>query len=103
MRGPMGGAMRGPMGRGSRRWRGLAPVPAPVAALFDAVQQRRVQEELCVLYVAMTRAVHRLDLLVRARRGDKPACTAAALVREALDDGHGTGDVLTERTTAGLP
>jgi ATP-dependent exoDNAse (exonuclease V) beta subunit len=38
--------------------------PPRVAALFEAETRRKVSESLCVLYVAMTRAVHALHMIV---------------------------------------
>jgi ATP-dependent exoDNAse (exonuclease V) beta subunit len=48
------------------------------------VAKRRLVEELCVLYVAMTRAIHRLDLIVQRREKEGGGLTYAAILRGAL-------------------
>ena len=48
------------------------------------VARRRATEALCVLYVAMTRAVHRLDLIVETPRKGSAGLTCAAILRGAL-------------------
>jgi len=48
------------------------------------VARRRMVEELCVLYVAMTRAKHRLDLIVQGREEEGGGLTYAAILRGAL-------------------
>ncbi|MBM3986283.1 MAG: hypothetical protein FJ296_11470, partial [Planctomycetes bacterium] len=57
--------------------------------LLDAALQREVREELCVLYVALTRARRRLDLLVSAAR--PAAVSFAALLRHALQQDGAPG------------
>jgi ATP-dependent exoDNAse (exonuclease V) beta subunit len=64
-------------------------LPKPVAELFDAHGRQRVEESLCVLYVAMTRAVHALEMIVapaKSREKNMPG-TAAGLLRAALASG----------------
>jgi ATP-dependent exoDNAse (exonuclease V) beta subunit len=65
--------------------RGLDHLPA-LAAVRDETDARQVRESFCLLYVAMTRARDRLDLLVDAPKSNEmtiPA-TAAGLLRSAL-------------------
>jgi ATP-dependent helicase/nuclease subunit A len=64
-------------------------LPASFQEMFDNSSDRQINEALCVLYVAMTRAVHALHLLVRPlrerRNGDsKLPKTFAGLLRAAL-------------------
>jgi ATP-dependent exoDNAse (exonuclease V) beta subunit len=64
-------------------------LPKSVAELFDAHGRQRVEESLCVLYVAMTRAVHALEMIVapaKSREKNMPG-TAAGLLRAALAPG----------------
>jgi len=51
--------------------------------LLNEARLRDLREELCVLYVALTRARRRLDLLVST--ADPPASSFAAIVRQALE------------------
>ncbi len=53
-----------------------------LAALLDGARERELAEELCVLYVALTRAKRRLDLLVSS--ADAPDASFAAIMRHAL-------------------
>lgn len=48
------------------------------------VAKGRMVEELCVLYVAMTRAIHSLDLIMQARESEGGGLTYAAILRGAL-------------------
>jgi ATP-dependent exoDNAse (exonuclease V) beta subunit len=50
--------------------------------LLHDVRERGLREELCVLYVALTRAKRRLDLLVST--ADAPEASFAAILRHAL-------------------
>jgi ATP-dependent exoDNAse (exonuclease V) beta subunit len=61
-------------------------LPKAVAELFDAHGRQRVEESLCVLYVAMTRAVHALEMIVGPARSNEKNLpgTAAGLLRAAL-------------------
>jgi ATP-dependent exoDNAse (exonuclease V) beta subunit len=55
---------------------------ARLLRLLDEVRERDLREELCVLYVALTRARRRLDLLVST--ADAPEASFAAILRHAL-------------------
>jgi len=57
---------------------------AELERVHQDVARRRIVEELCVLYVAMTRAIHRLDLIVRAREEEGGGLTFATILRGAL-------------------
>jgi ATP-dependent helicase/nuclease subunit A len=59
--------------------------PAELQCLFEQDVVRRTHEALCVLYVALTRAVHALHLLI-APSGKPPVATFAGLLRAALAD-----------------
>ncbi len=63
----------------------LGALREDLAQLADSVKARTLTDELSVLYVAATRAVHHLELIVPPP-AQKPSTssTAAALVREAL-------------------
>jgi ATP-dependent exoDNAse (exonuclease V) beta subunit len=64
-----------------------------LAARRQARLAREAQESLALLYVAMTRARHRLELLVRHRPADKdPAATPAGILRSALGGGAADED-----------
>jgi ATP-dependent exoDNAse (exonuclease V) beta subunit len=67
---------------------GLTKVVSAAHALLERVRadvaKRRMVEELCVLYVAMTRARHRLDLIVKEREKEGGGLTYAAILRGAL-------------------
>ena len=67
-----------------------------VARLHDEAATREFRESLCVLYVAMTRAVHALHLIVPAAGARR--LSAARLVQEALANGReaGPGETLYE-------
>ncbi|MHC4833002.1 MAG: 3'-5' exonuclease, partial [Planctomycetota bacterium] len=69
----------------ARRMRGLDHLPA-LAAVRDETDAMQVRESLCGLYVAMTRARDRLDLLVDAPKANEKTipATAAGLLRSAL-------------------
>src|SRR5262249_47433458 len=62
--------------------RGVAARWTKADELLGAVRRRKEIEDLCVLYVALTRARRRLDLLV-TRGGGRGACFAKIL-RSAL-------------------
>jgi len=62
---------------------------APLQELVDEARGRALEEQLCVLYVGMTRAVRRLDLLVaQPAKGDHSG-SLPALLRGALVEGAG--------------
>ncbi|NLY02159.1 MAG: UvrD-helicase domain-containing protein [Rhodopirellula sp.] len=72
-------------------------LPAGVRASFDAYQRQVVEESLCVLYVALTRAIHALHMIIAPsseKEKNLPA-TAAGLLRAALS---GTGRVEPQTT-----
>jgi ATP-dependent exoDNAse (exonuclease V) beta subunit len=76
-------------------------LPGALADLFEAHGRQRVEESLCVLYVAMTRAVHALEMVVapaRTQEKNMPG-TAAGLLRAALAAGAAAaeGEVLYEQ------
>ena len=52
--------------------------------LFEQQAIRTVEESLCVLYVAMTRAKHRLEMLVPPPGNNNGGASAAGIVRSAL-------------------
>jgi len=59
--------------------------------LGELAAERVMRDELSVLYVGMTRARYRLDLVIHPVGTDKgePRCTASGLIRERLGLGHG--------------
>jgi ATP-dependent helicase/nuclease subunit A len=66
-------------------------LPPNLQELFDARDRQDTCESLCVLYVALTRAVHALHLItkpiVKAEKSGLPK-TFAGLLRAALTDGQ---------------
>jgi ATP-dependent helicase/nuclease subunit A len=67
----------------------LDPSPNGLLELWSDHEKRETSEALCLLYVAMTRAKHRLDLVLQARK--KPATSGfAGLLRAAF--GHPQAD-----------
>ncbi len=54
--------------------------------MFDEQSKREVEEALCVLYVAMTRAKYRLEMLVRDTGRSDGGTSAAGILRAALPD-----------------
>ncbi|MEN6406664.1 MAG: UvrD-helicase domain-containing protein [Thermoguttaceae bacterium] len=64
-------------------------LPAAFQTMFDDHARRIVEESLCVLYVAMTRAVHTLQMIVAPSRANEKTIpsTWAGLLRAALTDG----------------
>jgi ATP-dependent exoDNAse (exonuclease V) beta subunit len=67
-------------------------LPREFRAMFDVALAERANEALCVLYVALTRAVHELRLIVApSLKNEKaPPGTYAGLLRAALTDGQPT-------------
>lgn len=64
-------------------------LPAKIQLLFDAATHQAVSESLCLLYVAMTRAVHALHMLVAPNDKEKNLPkTYAGLLRAALTSGQ---------------
>ncbi len=72
-------------------------LPPRFAELFDASRQHVINESLCVLYVAMTRAVHELHMLIQPSSASekKPRATFAGVLRCTL---AGTGQAMPETT-----
>jgi ATP-dependent exoDNAse (exonuclease V) beta subunit len=64
--------------------------PQPLQELFDADTRREVTESLCVLYVAMTRAVHALHMILPPARKNEQSLpkTLGGLLRAALAEGQ---------------
>lgn len=63
-------------------------LPASFQQMFSASDDSQVNEALCVLYVAMTRAIHALHLLIQPPKGNERETpkTFAGLLRAALCD-----------------
>ncbi len=61
-------------------------LPADYEPLFQQAMARRVNEALCVLYVALTRAVHALHMIIAAPTKSQKTLprTAAGLIRAGL-------------------
>jgi ATP-dependent exoDNAse (exonuclease V) beta subunit len=72
-------------------------LPAAFQAMFGAHERRVVEESLCVLYVAMTRAIHALHIIVAASKPNERTIpsTWAGLLRAALADGKPTSSATT--------
>ncbi len=64
-------------------------LPAELQALFSEHERQSVDEALCVLYVALTRAIHSLYMIIvpSSERSRSLPKTAAGLLRAALTDG----------------
>jgi ATP-dependent helicase/nuclease subunit A len=65
-------------------------LPTQLQQLFEENTRQSVEEALCVLYVALTRAIHSLHMIVKPSAGSEKNLpkTAAGLVRAALTDGR---------------
>ncbi len=64
--------------------------PDGLGALAAHQEERATREALCLLYVAMTRARYRLDLIVKHRKDPtRSGKTFAGILREALAPGRG--------------
>lgn len=65
-------------------------LPEAFRQMFDQHERREVEESLCVLYVAMTRAVHALHMIVSpsAERENSLPATVAGVLRAALASGN---------------
>lgn len=66
-------------------------LPQPIQEMFEQTQQKNVVEALCVLYVALTRAVHSLHMVIQPRPqpksgGDGPAKSFAGIVLNGLSN-----------------
>lgn len=81
--------------------------PEQFSALFEAHERQVVEESLCVLYVALTRAVHALHMVVAPSRPTEKTIpsTSAGLLRVALADGQKAlpGEILFEQGQADWP
>jgi len=78
-------------------------LPPRLQALFDDDRRRTVAESLCVLYVAMTRAVHCLHMIVAPPKANEKSLpkTYAGILRATLGSGLGsTAGVVYERGDA---
>ena len=62
----------------------IARLQPELQDLVDRADQRTKLESLCVLYVAMTRARRRLDMVIEGAGKQQPAERHAAVLREAL-------------------
>ncbi len=60
-------------------------LPPELQALFEQDTERRTHESLCVLYVALTRAIHAMYLLI-APHEKEPTKSFAGLLRASLAD-----------------
>ena len=72
--------------------------PAELQALFDEETRRNVSESLCTLYVAMTRAVHALHMIVAPPKSNEKSLpkTYAGLLRATLGTGALSGRTVYE-------
>lgn len=74
----------------------LDPAPGGLAQLWDEREERETREALCLLYVGMTRAKHRLELVVqpasKSSANGKPSHSFAGILRGALAVGPRRGD-----------
>ncbi|MBA2115615.1 UvrD-helicase domain-containing protein [Bremerella alba] len=64
-------------------------LPEAVQAIFEETQQKNVVESLCVLYVALTRAVHALHMVIKPRPmpksgGDGPSKSFSGIILNGL-------------------
>jgi len=63
----------------------ISPAHPELERVRADVARRDMVEDLCVLYVAMTRAKHRLDLIVPWRKEEGDSLTHAAILRRTFD------------------
>ncbi len=65
-------------------------LPGPMRAMFDEHDRRIIEESLCVFYVAMTRAVHALHMIVAPSAPNERSlpATLSGLLRAALCEGR---------------
>ncbi len=66
-------------------------LPESIQNMFEQTQQKNVVEALCVLYVALTRAVHALHMVIQPRPqpksgGDGPAKSFSGIILNGLAD-----------------
>ena len=67
-------------------------LPAGFQEMFSTQEQQVVEESLCVLYVAMTRAIHALHMIIAPSKDNERTIpsTWAGLLRAALTNGQTT-------------
>ncbi|MFY9256478.1 MAG: UvrD-helicase domain-containing protein [Fuerstiella sp.] len=63
-------------------------LPASLQAAFEQTVSRDVSEALCLLYVALTRAVHALHMFIPPITSQKPPATFAGVLLASLVDDH---------------
>jgi len=84
-----------------------AYLPADIRNIFERQKQLQAEEALCLLYVAMTRAVCSLDMIIAPSKEKEKSVpsTAAGILRGALveDDPSGRVEPRTELFVAGDP
>lgn len=66
-------------------------LPDAVQTIFEETQQKNVVESLCVLYVALTRAVHALHMVIKPRPkpksgGDGPSKSFSGIILNGLTE-----------------
>ncbi|MCB9844508.1 MAG: UvrD-helicase domain-containing protein [Phycisphaeraceae bacterium] len=67
--------------------RDLAPLHPDLQRAEHERRRREIEQELCGLYVGMTRAIHALDLLIAKRQRGDPKLSWAAILHTALAPG----------------
>jgi len=72
----------------------VAALDPALKQLYEEQSMREAHEALCVLYVGMTRAKHRLEMLVRDRNGKDGGTSPAGILRTMLGIGDADGTVL---------
>ena len=63
-------------------------LPLSLQAAFDDTISRQVSESLCVFYVALTRAIHSMHLLISPMAGEKLPKTYSGLLLASLGGGN---------------
>lgn len=68
----------------------LVALPKEFEAMFSSYERQVVEESLCVLYVALTRAIHSLHMIVAPSKPNEKSLpsTAAGVLRVALAGGR---------------
>ncbi len=72
----------------------VAALDPSLSQLYLDQSMREVREALCVLYVGMTRAKYRLEMLVRDRKGKDGGTSPAGILRTRLGTDGADGTVL---------
>lgn len=62
-------------------------LPSDLQKVFQVAYERKVEEALCVMYVALTRARHALHLVVFPAQGNEKSRNMATLLRASLTNG----------------